>query len=140
MGVKQIFTKALVEEENRFRQLAENVREVFWMTDVTKNEMIYISPTYEEIWGRSCESLYRSPRAWMDAIHSDDRERIARAALADQVQGSYDEEYRIYRPDGSVRFIRDRAFPVRNHDGEVYRIAGIAEDITESKLTENKNR
>jgi PAS domain S-box-containing protein len=125
--------EALRESEARFRQLAENIREVFWMTDPEKNRMIYISPGYEEIWGRTCESLYAAPRAWLEAIHPEDRDRVLQAALTKQVTGTYNEEYRIVRPDGSVRWIWDRAFPVRDASGQVYRIAGIAEDITKLK-------
>ncbi|MBI4402503.1 MAG: PAS domain S-box protein, partial [Nitrospirae bacterium] len=122
---------ALRESQEQFRQLAENIREVFWMTDPEKNRMIYISPGYEDIWGRSCESLYASPRSWLEAIHPDDRDRVLASALTKQVGGEYDEEYRIVRPDGLIRWIQDRAFPIRDRSGAVYRIAGIAEDISE---------
>ncbi|MGH7251001.1 MAG: PAS domain S-box protein [Nitrospiraceae bacterium] len=126
---------ALRESEERFRQLSENIREVFWMTDPEKHQMLYISPAYEEIWGRTCASLYASPRSWLDAIHPEDRDRVLTAATTKQVPGEYAEEYRIVRPDGSVRWILDRAFPIRDTSGQVYRIAGIAEDITERKRT-----
>jgi PAS domain S-box-containing protein len=138
-GVMLDITDQMLMEDNlrdtgeKFRQLAENIREVFWMTEPDKNEMIYISPGYEEIWGRKVESLYQSPRSWLDSIHSGDRDRVLKAALTKQVRGDYDEEYRIQRPDGSVRWIRDRAFPIRDKDGIVNRIAGIAEDITDLK-------
>lgn len=132
--------EALRESQERFRQLAENVREVFWMSDPEKNRMIYISPGYEDIWGRTCESLYASPRSWLEAIYPDDRDRVLQAALTKQVTGSYDEEYRIVRPDGSVRWIWDRAFPIREASGQVYRITGIAEDITERKRVEQELR
>ena len=122
--------------ELRFRQVTESIREVFWVTDTSKNQMVYISPGYEEIWGRTCESLYAAPDDWMNAIHHEDRDRVRQAALTKQRSGEYDEEYRIMRPDGSIRWIRDRAFPVRGDDGHVYRVAGIAEDITERKLAE----
>ena len=125
--------EALRESQERFRQLAENIREVFWLTDPQKSQMIYISPGYEQIWGRTCGSLYASPQSWLDALHPDDRERVSEAALTKQIAGVYDEEYRIVRPDGSVRWIRDRAFPIRDESGMVYRIAGIADDITERK-------
>lgn len=125
--------KALRESQERFCQLAENIREVFWLTDPQKSHMIYISPGYEHIWGRTCGSLYASPESWLDALHPDDRERVAEAAFTKQVSGIYDEEYRIVRPDGSVRWIRDRAFPIRDESGTVYRIAGIADDITDRR-------
>jgi|CXWL01.1.fsa_nt_gi PAS domain S-box-containing protein len=127
---------ALRESEERFRQVAENIQEVFWMTDSEKHTLFYISPAYEEVWGRTCESLYASPRMWLDAIHPDDRARVLQAALTNQVAGDYDETYRIVRPDGSERWIRDRAFPVKDGTGCAYRIAGIAEDITERKRVE----
>jgi len=132
--------EALRESQERFRQLAETIREVFWMSDPEKNRMIYVSPGYEDIWGRTCESLYASPRSWLEAIHPDDRARVLQAALTKQVTGTYDEEYRIVRPNGSIRWIRDRAFPIRDTSGHVYRIAGIADDITERKKVEQDLR
>lgn len=120
----------LRQSEERFRQLAENITEVFWMTNPDKNEMLYVSPGYEKIWGRSCRSLYDRPITWMDAIHPEDRERVATSALIHQRLGTYDEAYRIIRPDGSIRWIRDRAFPIKDRSGRVYRLTGIAEDIT----------
>lgn len=128
---------SLRESEARFRQLAENIQEVFWMTNLRGNQMLYISPGYEKIWNRTCASLYQSPLAWLEAIHPGDRDRVREAAQSEkQIRGEYNIEYRIVRADGSLRWIHDRAFPVRNEQGEVYRIAGIAEDITERKRAE----
>jgi PAS domain S-box-containing protein len=124
---------ALRDSEERFRQVTEHIRDVFWMTDLEKNRMLYISPGYQEIWGRSCDSLYASPKSWLDAIHPEDRERIRQAAITQQVLGQYAEQYRVVRPDGSIRWIRDRAFPIRDASGTIYRVAGIAQDITELK-------
>jgi PAS domain S-box-containing protein len=132
----QIRDEDLRASEERFRQVTESIREVFWMSDIEKNQIVYVSPGYELIWGRSVASLYDNAHDWIDAIHVDDRERIRRAALTKQAGGEYDEEYRIVRPDGDIHWIRDRAFPVRDADGNVYRIAGIAEDITERKRLE----
>jgi len=130
--------RALQESEEQFRQVTEHIQEVFWLSDTAKNVVLYISPAYESIWGRSRESLYLSPRSWLDAIHADDRERVLHAALTKQVLGQYDEEYRIVRPDGSIRWIRDRGFPVRDGSGSVSRIAGVADDITERKKVEEE--
>jgi PAS domain S-box-containing protein len=130
----------LRESEERFRQLAETIRQVIWMTTPDKNRMIYISPAYEEIWGRSRESLYASPRSWLEAIHPADRDRVLEAALTKQAAGAYDEEYRIVRPDGTIRWIQDRAFPIRDRHGTIYRIAGIAEDISDRKRAEEAIR
>ncbi|BCA56009.1 hypothetical protein W02_31490 [Nitrospira sp. KM1] len=125
--------ETLRESHELFRQLTEHIREVFWMTDPAKTQTIYISPAYEDIWGRTCSSLYASPQSWLDAIHPDDLPRIRQARLTQQIPGAYDVEYRIIRPDGTIRWIWDRAFPIRDQAGLVYRIAGIAEDITAQK-------
>ncbi|HYP26450.1 MAG TPA: MASE1 domain-containing protein [Blastocatellia bacterium] len=132
--------EALRESENRFRQLAENINEVFWISDPHKPEMLYISPGYEQVWGRSRESLYERPASYLEAIRPDNRERVL-AALQKQAGGGYtDEEYEVRRPDGSTCWVRDRAFPIRDESGKVYRIAGIAEDITERKQVEQALR
>ena len=130
--------EAAREIEERFRQVVENIHEVFWMIDVATNRMLYVSPGYEDIWGRSCESVYQSAQAWAEAIHPDDRVRIAEAAGVRQGGGKYDETYRIVRPDGAVRWIRDRAFPVKDAKGKVRRLVGVAEDITGHKQMEEK--
>ncbi len=127
--------EALRQSDERFRQIAENIAEVFWMRDQNLAQMLYISPGYEKIWGRTCQSLYEQPAAWLDAIHPEDRNRVERGAR-EVPSSAYDEEYRIIQPNGTVRWIRDRAFPVKDTFGQVYRIAGIAEDITERKKIE----
>jgi PAS domain S-box-containing protein len=126
----------LQESALRFRQLAESIAAVFWMSNPDRGQILYVSPAYERVWGRPCQSLYDSPPAWRETIHPEDRERVVADILARQVSGRYDEEYRIERPDGQVRWVRDRAFPIRDEAGKVIRIAGIAEDITEQKTAE----
>ncbi|WP_396134279.1 response regulator [Chamaesiphon sp. VAR_48_metabat_135_sub] len=129
--------RALRESEERFRQLAENITEsVFWMSDPKAMQMLYVSPAYERIWGYSCESLYVDFMQWIEAIHSEDRQRVRANFFEQSLRGNYDEEYRILRTDGSIRWIRDRGFPIKNHTGTPYRVVGIAEDITNRKLTE----
>ena len=130
----------LQEANQRFNQISGNIREVFWMTDATKGEILYVSPAYQTIWGRSVESCYASPQNWMDAIHIDDRQRIMQDMLTKHASGTYDEQFRIVRPDGSIRWIHSRAFPVHNSDGEVYRIVGVADDITERHQIEYELR
>jgi PAS domain S-box-containing protein len=128
--------QALQSSEEKFRQLAENVREVFWMMPATADEILYVSPAYEQVWGRTRESLYQSPMSWAEAIHPEDREK-AHAIFARQMQGeSVDSEYRIRTPDGQEKSIRDRAFPVRSQAGELIRVVGIAEETTERKRYE----
>jgi PAS domain S-box-containing protein len=132
--------EALRAGEERFRQFAENINEVFWITNPAGEEIIYVSPAYETIWGRTCANLLEMPATWLEAIHPEDRERIAQAMRTKQVRGEYNETYRILRPDGALRWIHDRAFPLRNPAGEVYRIVGTAEDITENRRLEEQFR
>jgi PAS domain S-box-containing protein len=127
----------LREREERFRQLAENLSEVVWMSDPSKSAMLYVNPAYEDVWGRTVESLYTDPRSFLDAIHPDDRDRVE-AALESQPTGQYAEEYRVQRPDGSERWVYDCATPVRDADGDVTRIVGIASDVTERKERERE--
>jgi PAS domain S-box-containing protein len=125
--------KALFATEERFRQLAESIHEVFYLTEVPGNRLLYVSPAYEQVWGNTCQSLYESPESFLDAVHPEDRDAARRAFVSHQ---PFLHEYRIIRPDGSARWISDRGFPVRDAKGEVYRLAGIAEDITERKQAE----
>ncbi|MEW5881951.1 MAG: PAS domain S-box protein [Pseudomonadota bacterium] len=130
----------LRDAEERFRQLADNVNEVFWVSNPEKTAMLYVSSAYESIWGRSRDRLYESPHDWFEAVHPDDREHLHTAFLTRQASGEYDEIYRIVRPDGEVRWIHDRAYPVRDSQGTVYRIVGTASDITDRKRIEDELR
>ena len=127
----------LTQREERFRQIAENVREVFFMISAKTDEILYISPTYEKVWGRSCQSLYENPQSWLSAIHPEDSFK-ALASIETQFRtgDDFEEEYRIIRPDGSIRWIWVRAFPVRDVMGKVSRFVGIAEDITKRREAE----
>ncbi len=124
-------TEGLLESELRFRQLAENIREVFFLMSPESGDFVYISLAYEEIFGNSCASLYADPQSWKRAIHPDDLPRVSSWNSASERANAFDVEYRILRPDGSQRCIRARGFPIFDTAGQVYRIAGIAEDITE---------
>jgi PAS domain S-box-containing protein len=128
--------QALQSSEEKFRQLAENIREVFWIMSPEADEILYVSPAYEQVWGRTCDSLYGSPMSWAESIHPDDRER-AHSLFARQIRGeSIESEYRVQTPDGQEKWIRDRAFPVLDQAGQLIRVVGIAEDITERKRHE----
>jgi PAS domain S-box-containing protein len=127
----------LREREERFRQLAENIGEVVWMSDPVTDEMLYVNPAYEDLWGRSVESLYEDPRSFLDLVHPEDQDSVA-AALDSRATGDYDEEYRIVRSDGDQRWVWDRAIPVTDDAGDVYRIVGVATDITERKERERE--
>jgi PAS domain S-box-containing protein len=124
---------AITESEARFRELAEHVDEVFWIIDPVNRKMLYVSPAYEKIWGRRYHAEPHNNPTWPHAVHAEDRARVNLAVAVRQEKGTYEEIYRIFRPDGTQRWIRDRAFPVRNAAGHVYRIVGTAQDITDWK-------
>src|SRR5262245_37569825 len=135
--------EALRDSEERFRQLAENIGAAFFITEgfseTPPGQLRYVSPAYEKIWGCSRESLYQDTRSWLEAVHPDDIERVL-DALRSAGRAQLDEEFRITRPDGEVRWVHDRVFPIRDEDGEIYRLAGIVEDITGRKMIEEALR
>ena len=134
---RKLAEEALRESEEKFRLVTETIQDVFWMSTPGIGEMIYVSPAYEKIWGRTQESIYKSPKSFLDAIHPGDRERVL-TGVQGHAEGVWDFEYRIILPDGSVRWIRDRGFPVRDDQGNLYRMTGVATDITERKLAEER--
>jgi PAS domain S-box-containing protein len=139
IGGEGTSVSSLRESEQRFRQLAENIREVFWMLDPRTQRVLYVSPAFESVWGRSCESVYANARAFLEAVHEEDRPRV-RAAYGDETEAEppLEDEYRIVRPDGSIRWIRDRGFPIRDEAGQLYRVVRITEDITDRKRVESE--
>jgi PAS domain S-box-containing protein len=127
--------QALRSSEERFRQLAENIQEVFWIVAPATGEVLYVSSAYEQISGRSCASLYQNPASWYEAIHPEDR--AAQLFETRKARGKPgDSEFRIRTPDGLEKWIHNRSFHVHDGDGELIRVVGIAEDITERKRTE----
>jgi PAS domain S-box-containing protein len=119
------------ESEARFRQLANNMREVFFVASASLREMQYISPGYEEIWGRSCESLYENPQSFIDAVPQADREALfAHVAQAQRGDTPRPVEYRVVRPDGTVRWVLNHTAPIKDSQGVVYRMSGTALDVT----------
>jgi two-component system cell cycle sensor histidine kinase/response regulator CckA len=125
----------LRESEARFRQLAAHINEVWWMTDPARREILYISPAYESIWGRTEASLRERPSSFFDAVHPDDRPRVL-GTLQSEPSVPYELEYRIVRPDSTERWVRERAFPVRDPAGSVIRVARVAEDVTRKRESE----
>ncbi len=129
--------------ERRFRQLAENIREVFWVVSPDWKEIIYVSPAYEEVWGLSTESLYKAPESWINSLLEEDRKDVLEyltEKTAGSLEGIVFPDYRVRRPDGSVRWISARGFPVFDDSGQVYRVVGIAEDITDRKASDEALR
>lgn len=134
----ELSAQGLENTQEEFRQIAENTDCLIWMSDPEKTEIFYVSPQYENMWGRSLESLYQEPSSFLEGIHPEDRDRVT-TALANYSSGEYHQEYRMIHPDGTVRWVRSRTFPIRKHrTAEVYRVAGIVEDITERKQIEQE--
>ncbi len=135
--------EALATERDLFRQVAENIEDVFWIVSPDWNKVFYISPAYEKIWGRSCESLFENPLSWLDAVLDADRQCVA-DYIDEKRMGALEEiffpEYRIIRPNGEIRWIAAKGFPVLDEQGDVYHIVGIAEDITQRKQVEKALR
>ena len=131
---------ALRESEERFRQIAENIHEVFWLIDPANQAILYLSPAFEKIYGLSRESAYRDPAVRLAPIHQDDRRWATQALAAQLASGQYDETYRIVRPDATVRWVRDRAYPILGPTGALSRIVGTTEDITEQQQLEAQFR
>jgi PAS domain S-box-containing protein len=136
LAERRALLEALQAEEERFRQLAENIRDVFWLMEWPGKRVLYASPAFETIWGLPCARLYDDPFAWSRAIPEAERQRVEQTFVEAAGERNWEAEYQIVRPDGAVRWIRDQGYPIRNTNGEVYRVAGIAEDITERKRAE----
>jgi len=128
------------ESEERFRQLADHINDVFWIYELDGPKMAYISPAYEKVWGRSCRSLYKRPLSYLEGIHPEDRQLAVRAHRKLERGQATAAQYRILQPDGTVRWVWDRGFPIKDESGRVVRLAGIAEDISEPKRAEQALR
>jgi PAS domain S-box-containing protein len=124
----------LRDAQERFRQVTESIQQVFWMRDPRERRFIYLSPAAEAVWGINSERLLEQPELFGEALHPDDRDRVLRSQ-AKQITGEHSPEleYRIVKPDGSVRWIWSRTFAMRDENGMIDRIVGLSEDITERK-------
>ena len=127
---------ALRENEQMFRLVALNVAEVLWLLDPSDYRVIFVSPAYEQLWDRSCESLYEDPMSWLSAVHPEDFDHVSAALERQAETGTFDEEFRIARSDGSIRWVWDRGFAVEDESGQVKYVVGLANDITAQKEAE----
>jgi diguanylate cyclase (GGDEF)-like protein/PAS domain S-box-containing protein len=139
IGQRREVVAALRESEHRFRQLAENTSEVFWLIDARERRVIYVSPAFEKVWGRGSDLLYDAPEKLAETIHPEDRAELGMGIVRD-FSGHEEQEYRITRPDGGVRWVRTRTFPVRDESGRTVRLVGLSEDVTERKESERRLR
>ena len=133
-------TRDLRQSEAKFRQLAENIDAVFWLSDMNQQATLYVSPGFEHIFGRSYEELGVGTDAWLATVHPDDRERISQAYQKTIEREEFDEEFRIIIPDGSTRWIHSRGFVVMDAEPDTYLMAGLASDITDAKENEEALR
>lgn len=127
---------ALQDSEEKFRQFAENSHGIVLIRQFDPAQLLYVNSAYERIWGRSCTSLYADPTSWMEALHPEDCDRIDAAYQAIADTHTFDQEYRIIRPDGSIRWVWARCFPIHNASGQIYRSAALIEDISDRKAAE----
>jgi PAS domain S-box-containing protein len=131
--------RALQESDDRFRSMAGTVPQMLWFESVEPRELLYVSPRYEQIWGRPIRDLERNPQAWMEAIHPEDRSRVSDAYerwLAGEGDGRFDATFRITRADGETRFIHSRGTLIRDAHGRPYRASRASEDVTEARHAE----
>ncbi len=126
----------LRESEERFRQMAENISDVFWTFSFPEQVLLYVSNAYETIWQRNPASLHDHPDDWLEGVHPDDREPVAASFKALLEDNPYDEQYRVIQPDGAIKWVRDRCFPIKNSTNVIYRIVRITSDISEAKNAE----
>jgi PAS domain S-box-containing protein len=125
--------------EDRFKKMAETIHDVFWMSTPKVDRILYVNPAFEKVFGYPCESLYRDAKVWVRAIHPGDRDRVA-ALMEEQIARGGDFEYRIVRPDGSVRWLWDSAMPIRDESGDVTLVVGVARDMTQHRMVEEQLR
>ena len=137
---RKLAEQKLRESEQRFRRLAETIEDVFWMAPADSSSIMYVSPAFEKVWGRSAEALYEKPTLWLDAVHHEDLLHVNEALEALAGGTPYNMEYRIIKPDGSLAWIHDRGYPHTDETGRVVLTTGVATDITSRKKAEESLR
>lgn len=132
------YLNELIESESKFRQITENMGDVFWLRSLDNSQMYYINKAYEQIWGLPCESIYERPQSFMDRIHPQDIEEVKRAISSLSEKGKFDIQYRIIMDDQSIKWIHSKTFPVIDQNGTITAYTGIATDITQRKKAEEQ--
>ncbi len=129
---------SLLESEERFQQMARNIQEIFWMIDADTKQALFVNPAYETITGRSCESLRDNPSSYEKLIHPEDRVHVLTKLDEATRNGHFNERFRIVRPQGDIRWVWVRGFPVRDAGGKIRRLVGTALEITAQKEAEEQ--
>ena len=126
------------DSEQEFRQMADNIQEIFWVIDAQTKKATFVNPAYESITGRSCQSLLENPSSYEEIIHPDDRVPVLAKLNEATRTGSFDERFRIVKPDGEIRWVWVRGFPRSDADGKISRLGGTALDVTALKHAEDQ--
>jgi len=129
---------SLLESEERFRQMADNIQEIFWMIDASTKKPLYVNRAYETITGRSRAELRRDPLSYTELIHPEDRLWVVAKLEQASGTGEFNEQFRIVLPDGDARWIWAGGFPVRDGQGRIRRLVGTAKDVTAQKQAEEE--
>ena len=137
-GTERRAKTAFEDSEREFHQMADNIQEIFWVIDAQTKKATFVNPAYETITGRSCRSLLENPSSYEDVIHPDDRVPILAKLNEAARSGSFDERFRIVKPDGEIRWVWVRGFPRRDANGKITRLGGTALDITALKKAEDQ--
>ncbi|MGO8786710.1 MAG: PAS domain S-box protein [Terriglobia bacterium] len=137
---QKIVEAELRKSEERFKLIEENIDEVFWISDPDISEIIYISPAYERVWGRTRKSLLEKPVSFIEGIDPEDRQRVLSGLELQKAGKPFDHEYRVIHPNGSTRWIWDRGFPIRDEGGRLTQYVGVAQDITGRRRLEDQFR
>lgn len=137
---KVALQQALYESEEKFKQLAEHINDIFYILDLKDGRLIYVNPAYKAIWGENIRDAHQLE--WLDRVHPEDvsRVHVTFQKINKNNNQLFNQEYRVIHPNGGVRWLRDRGFPIHDKEGKVYRVAGIVEDITHYKQVEKALR
>jgi len=133
LNERERVAKDLRENEARFRQFSEGMSHIIWMTTRDNQRFLYVNQAFEQIYGRKREELYTTSAVWLSGIHPEDRNRVAESRSTGDGAGEYCHEYRVVHTDGTVRWLRESAVPLRNEQGEIAMFGGTVEDITQSR-------
>ena len=128
-------SRSLAESETRFDRIAEAIDDIIWLIDYAgERKFRFVSPSFVRLFGAPRDTGPGGAHWWLEAVHPEDRERVGHWALQSADIATAEIEYRILREDGSLCWLRSKAFPIRNQSGEIVELAGVTSDVTALKL------